>query len=284
MPKRQKASNLRHSIGALGVNHALPGEIRAERLEDRLNPKVPFPHRHDFFQLCLITSGEGWHEIDFQKHTVKANRLFVMKPGQVHDWFMKAGTKGYLIEFTDESIQKGTGLHLLSQFSASPDVLQLNSSQGEILKSLFELMLIEFKKKEKFFDVVLLSHLTALGVSLYRTSSLVSSSSEEIDLVSKFRRLVDQNYQKELRVSFYAKALGMTPKALTMKLSRMLKRSPRSMIQDRLLLEAKRLLLLSDKSVSEIAFELGVEDANYFSRLFRSKFKVSPSQFREETL
>jgi len=64
--QRDPASRL-HPIEAFGNLPASRGEIRVEHLESRLAPKVPFPHRHDFFHFVLVEAGSGWHEIDFTR-------------------------------------------------------------------------------------------------------------------------------------------------------------------------------------------------------------------------
>ena len=95
-----------HSINSLGIREVSFGDIRVERLEKRINPKVPFPHRHDFYQLILITQGAGSHKIDFTIHKVFPGQVFVMKPAQVHSWTFDKKIRGIIIEFSRESMSK----------------------------------------------------------------------------------------------------------------------------------------------------------------------------------
>ncbi|MBY0413903.1 MAG: AraC family transcriptional regulator, partial [Bdellovibrionales bacterium] len=109
---------------------------------------------------------------------------------------------------------------------------------------------------------------------------------KKISRVSKFREdfneLVEKNYKREHSAEFYAKTLKLTTKGLTAKVKRIIGKNVRELIQERCILEGKRLLAYSDLSVSEIALELGFEDPNYFTRFFKSKAKINPGKFRQK--
>lgn len=282
MKRKNKVSKIQHSIGSLGIEVVGTGEIRVERLELRTNPRVPFPHRHDFFQVCFITRGCGWHEIDFKRYTVKPRKLFVMKPAQVHAWEMSADATGFILEFGLASLRASqfSSLDISQLIQAAPDELLVSSKLNATLVALFSLMLEEFSTKQRYYELTLQSCLSWFAILVGRDSKVAVPLPKPSDVTAKFAALVETHFREDHRVEFYAEKLGISAKALTMRLARSLKRSPREVIQDRFLLEAKRLLLLSDLSVSEISVELGVEDANYFSRLFRSKFGVTPTEFR----
>lgn len=282
--KKDKNLKILYPIEALGVEDAFAGEIRVERLSDRLKPKVDFPHRHDFYQLTFVTKGKGWHEIDFEKHKINGRQIFFMKPGQVHSWVFAKGAQGYVIEFTRESLPSisAKSLFLLKQMPAIQDALIFKKeNQWREFAAICTLMIKEFENKSEYFEVSLEGLLQSLLVSLLRSSENVAQHNTST-LIEKFQYLVDENYQTEHQVGFYAKKLNMTPKALTMQVSRSLKKSPRTVIQDRFLLEAKRLLSYSDLSVAEVGYELGFDDANYFTRFFTKAAKISPSNFRDK--
>lgn len=273
-----------YPIEALGVENASAGEIRVENLADRLKPKVDFPHRHDFFQLTFVIKGKGWHEIDFKKHKINGRQIFFMKPGQVHSWAFAKGAQGYVIEFTRESLPSvsAKSLFLLKQIPLIPDAVTFKK---ELLWQDFaktcELMIKAFTNKSEYFEVSLEGLLQSLLVPLLRASE-GSTQHNTSTLIEKFQHLVDEYYQTEHQVGFYAKKMNMTPKALTMQVRRSLKKSPRAVIQERFILEAKRMLSYSDMSVAEVGYELGFDDANYFTRFFTKAAKISPSNFRDK--
>jgi AraC-like DNA-binding protein len=100
-------------------------------------------------------------------------------------------------------------------------------------------------------------------------------------LVSQFQQLVDHYFKQEHSVEFYAQRLGLTGKALTTKLSKAIGKSAGAVIQERCLIEAKRLLAHSDLSIAEIGYQIGYEDPNYFARFFRRKTGHTPGEFRK---
>ncbi|WP_453952792.1 helix-turn-helix domain-containing protein [Bradyrhizobium sp. USDA 377] len=100
------------------------------------------------------------------------------------------------------------------------------------------------------------------------------------EILSRFRRLLEERYQQHLRVSDYAKLLGMTPDRLHALCSRELKRSPSELIQQRLVREAATRLEAGTVAVKQIAFALGFKDTAYFSRFFRKHTGEAPGVWR----
>lgn len=266
-----------HPIDALGISKVSLSSIRVEKLEERLHPKVAFPHKHDFYQLILITQGSGQHFIDFRQHKLAKFQLYVMKPGQIHTWVLSPDTKGVMIEFNKNSLD-----NLIEDIDYSEDLLQLKKNQDfEILQKTAELMLEEFNASKELMDISLKGLLSSFLVQVLRLSGVKARPiHQKENIVDSFKLLVEKKFKEEHRVEYYAKELKVTPKALTMQLSRVLGKAPRLIIQDRFLLEAKRYLAYSDMSISEIGFEIGFDDANYFTRFFKLHERITPAQFR----
>ncbi|WP_205514544.1 helix-turn-helix domain-containing protein [Longitalea arenae] len=103
---------------------------------------------------------------------------------------------------------------------------------------------------------------------------------QKLDIIRQFNLLVENHYKKEHSVKFYADQVNRSPKTLSNLFALYNKKSPLAIIQERIILEAKRLLLYTDRSAKEIAYELGFEDAAYFSSFFKKSTEVSPSEFR----
>lgn len=261
--------DIHHPIESFGIRSVSMSGIRIEKLEDRVNPAVPFPHRHDFWQVILITDGAGIHQIDFETFKVRPRQVFIIKPGQVHRWQMKKNIKGLIVEFTRTS-----------QLISSSDELVMNPLEFRELQMISEVMHQEFTKKLKDHDTSLRSLLTAFLIHLERFSGTKEEASSSI--IDGFRNLVEKHFKTEHRVEFYAKKLNVTPKALTMQVTRAIGKSPRAMIQERFMMEARRHLAFTSMSISEIGYELGFEDANYFTRFFRLHEKMTPAAFRKK--
>jgi AraC-like DNA-binding protein len=92
---------------------------------------------------------------------------------------------------------------------------------------------------------------------------------------------VENHFRKEHDVQFYAAALYKSPKTLANSFAKFGSGSPLQIIHSRLILEAKRLMLYTDKSVKEISNELGFEDAAHFTKFFKNQLKMTPTGFKK---
>lgn len=99
--------------------------------------------------------------------------------------------------------------------------------------------------------------------------------------VARFREAVEKNFCRRYPLEHYSKALGVTAAQLRSACAKVARKAPLQILQDRVLVEAKRLLLYSNMSISEVAYYLGFDDAAYFSRLFQRRAGVSPRGFRQ---
>ncbi|MFL5785041.1 MAG: helix-turn-helix domain-containing protein [Bacteriovoracaceae bacterium] len=273
-----------HPIDAFGIEEVSLSGIRAEKLEARIKPKVSFPHKHDFFQLMLVTAGAGTHQIDFVEHPVSRGTIFLMKPGQMHSWKMKKGVSGLLVEFHYQSLNAfKESIRLMDDLQHSPDVLKVSPKVFEEALTLALQMLKETQTRKEAQDLALQGLLTIFLIHLMRQYRKTLRQDKLLSTVDKFKELVEKKFRQHHDVSTYAHDLRTSPKALTMQLSRSIGKAPRTIIQERILLEAKRFLAFSQLSIAEIGYELGFEDANYFTRFFRIHEKKSPATFRKES-
>lgn len=260
-----------HPIDAFGIEEVSLSGIRVEKLEARIKPGVPFPHKHDFYQILLIEKGSGTHQIDFVTHKVAPGMIYMMKPGQMHSWDFPRGVRGILVEFSHESLN----------FHHSPDVVRTTKTEFTEISTLAKLMLKESALKRDMNDLALQGELSAFLIMLIRIYQKSLRPEKTLSIIDKFKAMVEEHYKDQHAVDFYAKTLGSSSKAFTMQLTRALGKSPRSVIQERILLEAKRYLAFSDLSVADIGYELGFDDANYFTRFFRIHENSSPAKFRK---
>ena len=99
-------------------------------------------------------------------------------------------------------------------------------------------------------------------------------------ILRDFKHLVDARYHQWHKVNDYAAEVHLSPKYLSQTVKQFTGKSAKEFIQDRLVLEAKRLLLHTDLSVKEVAYKIGFEEPLHFSAFFKKKAGVSPSSFR----
>ena len=99
-------------------------------------------------------------------------------------------------------------------------------------------------------------------------------------LLRRYLALVEQHYREHRPLSFYAEALGVTPDHLSRTCRQATKQSALQVLHERLLLEARRLLAYSPMPVTEVAQQLGYDDAAYFSKFFSRSVGNTPSEYR----
>lgn len=268
-----------HSISSLGVIPAERGDIRVEKLEHRVIPKVPFPHKHDFFQIVTVTQGKGWHEVDFTRHRLSQGQIYFLKPGQVHNWNLSKDTKGFVIEFTLESIPQ-LNSSLLASLRQIPDCTVPKNIPVEFLKTMEN----EFLNKDSHFALSLQFELGILLLELIRQNQADKHSTEKrTSVIDGFLDLVESHFREEHSLAFYADRMNISPKALSAQIQKALGKPAKEVLLERCLLEAKRLLAFSDMAVAQISYELGFEDPNYFSRFLKQHGGFTALDFRRQS-
>jgi AraC family transcriptional activator of pobA len=105
---------------------------------------------------------------------------------------------------------------------------------------------------------------------------------ERFNLIRKFNLLVEGNFHNQHSVNFYAQRLNKSPKTLSNIFAIFNQKSPIQIIQERIIIEAKRLLYYTDKSAKEITYELGFEDPAYFCNFFKRHTSYSPLAYRNK--
>ena len=250
------------------------------------------PHKHAFYIVILITHGSGVHTIDFQKYTVAPNTVFFLKPGQVHGWELSPDADGQLVFFTSEFYLKEFPHRKLYHFPfynsllAKP-ILLLPSAETNLLLPVFRKLKKEYAGQRWMRNEMLGNYLNVLLISLARLAKLqeteTSVPGNEMLLLQNLEQLLEQHFKAHQPVTFYAEHLHITPKHLNEVCKRSLGKTTNELMQERLLLEAQRLLVHSDLTSSQIATELGYFDTTYFFRFFKKHTGQTPEQFRSNT-
>lgn len=133
-------------------------------------------------------------------------------------------------------------------------------------------------------EAILRSYLQLILALSSKEKSLILEKvvpNTEHNLVSNFQKLLETFFLTERSVQFYAEQVCLPPDTFSKKIKLLLGKSPTKLIQERVILEAKKQLHLTYKSVKEIAFDMNFEDEFYFSRFFKKSVGKSPKLFRE---
>ncbi|EAR02934.1 helix-turn-helix domain-containing protein [Maribacter sp. HTCC2170] len=166
-------------------------------------------------------------------------------------------------------------------------IITIPKEQERKFNTLYEVFEDEFSTPDKIQGdmlQMLLKRLIIICTRLAKNQLIVKElNNEQLDIVRKFNVLVDTHYKTKRKVSDYADLLFKSPKTLSNLFALYNQKSPQQIIQERLMLEAKRLLHFTEKQNQEIAYELGFNDPAHFSRFFKKMTSSSPSQYREMT-
>ncbi|MEH6305728.1 helix-turn-helix transcriptional regulator [Olivibacter sp. CPCC 100613] len=252
--------------------------------------KLLVPHRHSFFHVGYFTAGRGTHTIDFEHFQVKPFQIYFMVPGQVHHWNFEGEIAGYVLNFSTSFFQsflmRPDYLNNFSFFSgiAKDSVLDLPPSLQIKIKKIFEDM-IDLRETINPMNLDTL-RVKALELFLYISASYTGknqgSSLVNQTVIRNFQRLIDQNFQTLRLPKDYANLLYVTPNYLNALCSDMLGMSAGELIRNRIVLEAKRLLVNLELPISSIAYELNFNDNSYFTKFFKKHVGVTPEEFRRQ--
>ncbi|MFI5161276.1 MAG: AraC family transcriptional regulator [Sphingobacteriales bacterium] len=252
-----------------------------------------FPHKHSFYHLVLFTKGSGTHSIDFKTFPVEPRQIYFMIPGQVHSWDFSGEVDGYVIHFSTEFFQSFLLMNdYITQFpffSGNLDEAVINIAPDlyQRIFGLFENIIAESEHPGRMGNDLIRTLLIQVFILLARMntdSKQKQASPYNYTLLKSFEKLVDMNYATMKLPKQYAGLLYITPNHLNAVCNDILGMPAGELIRNRVLLEAKRLLINRNLSIAEIADELNFSDNSYFTKFFKKYEALTPEEFRKITL
>lgn len=253
--------------------------------------KTELPHKHSYYEMCFFTGGTGEHEIDFVNHPIIAPSIHFIQPGQVHLIRRGDDYRGYLVIFSEEfyhlrfqNIEVIPGYPLVSKLENGP-ILSLDKNQYHDFYQLIDNIEKELTTKDSDSEEIIISYLKIFFLKLRQNfSRLISMQNQTGGTFQKtvytFNQLVDKYHNQIHHVKEYAEIMGESPVQINRAIKQVTGKTASDIIMERLILEAKRLLLFSDLSNKEVAYQLNYDDPSYFTRIFRKKTGFTPSGFR----
>lgn len=248
---------------------------------------VNYPHRDDYFLFVFIEKGTIKVFIDFEECDIKSPAIHCVLPGQVHHVTEYSQDIGCWVLAMDGMLVKDEYKEIFRKLSPAKNKAFLNKDVTDDLKYFITILHRRLKSGKQLIEKSiihsLLSSYVGIVAEIYQQKGLpVSTDRRPSAIAFQFKSLLSAHYQSLKSPSQYAKKLNISPIYLNEIMKKTTGLTVGECIQNEIIIQAKRLLIYTDKSVKEIALDLGYEDWAYFTRLFTKSSSHSPTQFRRK--
>ena len=248
-------------------------------------------HRHDFFQIILLETGEAKQFVDFTEYSMYPRSASVIFPHQLHQMVATDDAKGWIVmfdatvfctemlrnELKDYNINLQQKINHLS-FATHPEVfdklIDWVAQIGELCVALNPVRKMQVK--------LTIKQMLLTIIDCHPDTHTEGHSDSETSLYIRFREEVDAHFMEQRKVNAYAEKLGVTVKKLTLVCRSYTGLSPLEIIHERLSLELKKVLATEQLSFKEIAYEYGFSSQSALNKFVEQKFGLSPLALQQE--
>jgi len=249
-------------------------------------------HKIFFYALLLITEGSGKYSINFQDYKFKPRSIFTLGKNTIHK-FYRGKAKGSLIIFTEDfishqlsNVEAADTFMLFNEIIMSPKLQLPESDYNEILL-LFKLIKNEHSNfSDTHSNLVIRNLLLAIFSKLLRLKLIANPVLSKNKFFTKFlelQKLVEDNCFTTRLVKFYADKMNTTPKTLNNITQKIIQKSAKTFINDTFLILAKRLIINSSLSLTELSYQVGFDEPTNFFKFFLKHAGMTPKKFKEKS-
>ncbi|TCP22100.1 AraC-like DNA-binding protein [Tenacibaculum skagerrakense] len=264
-------------------------------LEDILNLKPTDHNQYEhhkvaFYIIAIITEGAGKHSINYNEYTYEKGTVFTVRKNNIHKFYSENASGKFLVFTEDFIIQYSENYEtlklrqLFNEMLGTPKI-QLHEKEFLETQNLLHHIESEFQKENDEYAIPIIRSLVqVLVLNLFRikskTHNYLNNSNYYVKF-TQFQELIEKNCFEHKKVAYYADKLGVTPKTLNNITQNIIEKSAKSFIDEIVILQIKRLLVNSQLSLSEIAYETGFDLPTNFFKYFRKNTGQSPKEFKE---
>ena len=267
------------------------------RIEDKLG-NVPFyisrcyeeikktsPHKHDnYYELVWLMEGEGFHWIETERYVISTPEFYFLQPVQLHHWEFTSVPKGYVILFKKSYFDDLYDRDILNMIMKMTGRFRTGLPAGYSPQSILENILEEYSSNHEFSSKIIKAYLMALVAKILQITNVQDGQPEVPgSLIKQYQELVIKECPRLNKVKEFAALLNTTPQNINAACRKHNGVSAKELILNQLILESKRYLLHTEKTLTEIAYSLQFNDTSYFTKFFKKKVGLSPLQFRKNT-
>jgi AraC family transcriptional activator of pobA len=251
-------------------------------------------HYHDFYSVILMEKGDGTIRITNDKYPVYPQTLYLIAPNQTHDFKNLWVTEGLVFFFCqDFYVEEFSYIRLLDLFSCALKVkgnsynqyLNLSDDEYGQVKELFTSIGNEYERCNRDNNSAFIIR-SLLNILMLRLLELYKQRSRNIvqiesTLIHNLSRLLDSHFITEHHAGFYLDSLNVTEKHLNELCHNYFNCSLKKILTDRLMQEARKQLLTTELTISELSFKLNFHDNSYFNKVFKKNTGLTPKRFRD---
>lgn len=248
-------------------------------------------HRHPFYELVWVANHGAKFFRDFHEYEIPAGAIAFIAPGQIHHWRGKPeGSQLTIVGFTlEQLLHYGKVGQVISELPfddvTQTPFLTFADEEAQIFAALFATMQDRFAREGSKNEDVLLAYLNLILMELQRLclpEYTAPPQNTPKHLTQQFRQLVEEHFLQYKQVQDYAQMLGVTLNHLVETVRTINGQTPKQIIQERLVLEAKRLLVHTNDTIAEISNHLAFNTPTYFGAWFKNIEGITPNQFRQQ--
>jgi len=269
-------------------NWRMPDHFHVEALSERssLHDWKINPHRHrDFGQFFFLESGTADVWLDGTQQTINAGSIVYVPALSVHGFVWSVGAEGKVVSVSASYIsQLAQEISGLQEHLTSPLICQVE--EGDMFMAFItDALLQEYAANDVARPVMLEAFIRSMIIGILRKIPRQNMEHKPKDrrhaYYIAFAELLEKHYKEHQPVTFYADALGITPTYLSRICQDIGGAAAKQTLHERLMLEAKRNLIYTGRSIAEIAYSLGFEDPSYFARFFQRHRGLTPKAYRD---
>jgi AraC family transcriptional regulator, transcriptional activator of pobA len=245
--------------------------------------KKTLPHKHNnYFEIIYLSKGNGYHYIDLNKYAITPPVMFFIRQEQVHYWDITSEPDGYVVILRKSFVEKSLDNELKSLFAQISRECCLQLSDTNSIEKILQILTDENTTDGLNNFQITEGLLKSLLAKVLEVSKpIVAKQEHKSDLFQAFIQLLSADNGVKNKVAYYARKLNTTPQNINAICQKTIQKPAAQVLSEFVLNEAKRLLLYTDKTVSEIAFNLEFTDSSHFVKYFKKEVGSTPQLFRK---